>query len=445
MHIYICRSNLQRAKHTAFHTLQSHFDEAEELSLLQEASKYEHVFSSTLLCRIHDFEQWLSHVEESTIVIFGHAQYFKHMLKHTSNMHNCDVWKTAITFTDDTTTEAHSQAVATVTAKWGKPELHFRSAFSYQHPMNRFSFIYSDSSADTPAAAAKRSDDSEVVTSNNLKKNEPNDEHDENGEDAVTCRICQMTASESTPGDIFIQPCHCTGTLSHVHISCLNEWRATSSTAAFKCYVCHYSYRIERTSLSRFLMSENGTNVISILLISLATLCMGVGGVYTSKHLLKVDICWEICRVAQWPMWWRDCSFKRLTASLYTFGNFWTKLLFHRDVEDIRAIFLCHPLMVLATEVCIVGCALLGTIGLMLFILNEGYVIYQAFGHGHQDWQHLAGIGCWLASLGTANMGRLSIWLGFAVSCRAAYYKIRTVGKKVAQTIGENILEPNRA
>lgn len=426
-----------------------------------EATKYEHVFSSSLLARIHAFEQWLSKVEESTIVIIGHAQYFKHMLKHSSNIHNCDVWKTHCTFThhcsdgDSSASAAHDLSTSCnngrsmhherVTVKWDVPELQFRSPYSYAHPMNRFSFMYTDSSSDTPAVSVSSEslESSSSRCSNDQKADDKQDDASDNDCDEVTCRICQMTAQESSPNDVFIRPCKCSGTLSHVHISCLNEWRATSSTAAFKCYVCGYTYRIERTTLSRFLMSENGTHVISVILIASATLCMGVGGIYLANQLFRVDVCWEICQLAQWHTWWRDCSFYRLPSRVEIFFSFWTELLFQQHIDTIRAMFLCHATTVLVIEVLLVGCALLGVIGMGLFVLNEGYDIYQAFGHGQQDWQYLVGIGFWAVSLGSTGAGRLSIWLGFAMACRAAYFKIRTVGKKVAQIIGENILEPN--
>jgi hypothetical protein len=419
--------------------------------LLQEATKYEHVFASSLLERIRHFEQWLGSVEESTIVIVGHAQYFKKMMKHSSNIHNCDVWRTHCTFThnvsssndgsDHSASHAPSSPPLSVTAKWGDPALQFRSPFSYQHPMNRFSFLYSDSSTDTPAATVAAT--TTANSDNRSDSNEDTDEKNEDNENEVTCRICQMTVSESSPEEVFIRPCKCSGTLSHVHISCLNEWRATSSTAAYKCYVCNYTYRIERTSLSHFLMSEGGTNVISVLLISLATLCLGVGGICVSKYVFGVDVCWEICRLAQWRMWWRNCSFSRLPDSLHTFFSFWTELIWQRSIDDVRAIVLCHTFTVMLNEILLVGCALLGVCGVMAFLLNDGYDIYQSFGHGYYDWQSLAYIVCWFASLGSANMSRLSIWLGYAVSCRSSYYKIRKIGKNVAQAIGENILEPN--
>ena len=48
------------------------------------------------------------------------------------------------------------------------------------------------------------------------------------------CRICTVTASEDTSNKL-ISPCRCAGTNSHVHISCLQQWRATSAKANDRC------------------------------------------------------------------------------------------------------------------------------------------------------------------------------------------------------------------
>lgn len=428
MGFFVSFSNLKRAKATAKNIFVTNFDDAEEVPLLQEATKYEHVFASTLRTRITEFEQWLSKIEESTIVIVGHAQYFKHMINFSTNIHNCDVWKMDCTF-------RHS-AEGAVSVKWGCPALEFRSTYSYTHPMNRFSMFYNDTTQITPAFLS-------TDPSIGYKNGRGHDSQSDVGtEEEVICRICHVSAGESEPSDVFIRPCKCSGTIRHVHISCLNEWRATSASAAYKCSICHYTYRIERTTLSNFLMSEKGTQMISVLLITFATFALGIGGVNFMERVFSIDICWEICKLTQWPMWWRNCSFYRLSPFLYKSFSFFTEIMFRKDVESIRAIILCHEITVWIAEVSLVGCALMGVVGMSFFIVNEVYTVYYTVNRGDCDWLSMAVFGIWLVSLGGADMGRISIWLGFAISCRSLYYNIRKVGKKIAQKIGENILEP---
>jgi len=49
-----------------------------------------------------------------------------------------------------------------------------------------------------------------------------------------------------------IRPCLCKGSISHVHVKCLQQWRTTSaSTNAFwVCPQCHYRYHFARTRVS---------------------------------------------------------------------------------------------------------------------------------------------------------------------------------------------------
>jgi len=63
------------------------------------------------------------------------------------------------------------------------------------------------------------------------------------------CRIC-LDGPDPTLGRL-IRPCLCSGTVSHVHIACLQRWRNTSSnsSAFFICPQCRYHYRFARTNI----------------------------------------------------------------------------------------------------------------------------------------------------------------------------------------------------
>ena len=72
--------------------------------------------------------------------------------------------------------------------------------------------------------------------------------------DAPTCRICY---AGDEAGRLF-SPCLCRGSMAHVHVDCLNEWRKQSVNprSLYTCDACGYSYRIQRTAAAALLQSE---------------------------------------------------------------------------------------------------------------------------------------------------------------------------------------------
>ena len=103
---------------------------------------------------------------------------------------------------------------------------------------------------------------------------------------APTCRICYAGAEA---GRLF-SPCLCSGTMAHVHVSCLNEWRKQSGNprSLYTCDACGYSYRLQRTAVADALQSERCVWLASTLLVGLL---MAVGaavllGVYKGFELL---------------------------------------------------------------------------------------------------------------------------------------------------------------
>ena len=67
-----------------------------EMEDLREATPYEHVDSRSLMRRVENFERTLMSKEYDkyhTLVVCGHSQYFKKMLKMKMRMNNVDVWE----------------------------------------------------------------------------------------------------------------------------------------------------------------------------------------------------------------------------------------------------------------------------------------------------------------------------------------------------------------
>jgi len=70
-------------------------------------------------------------------------------------------------------------------------------------------------------------------------------------EEEKQCRIClDGTESEQELGRL-IRPCLCKGSISYVHLKCLDRWRSMSASrsAFFACPQCHYHYRFARTRI----------------------------------------------------------------------------------------------------------------------------------------------------------------------------------------------------
>ncbi|KAJ6509460.1 hypothetical protein C8R47DRAFT_1098797 [Mycena vitilis] len=65
------------------------------------------------------------------------------------------------------------------------------------------------------------------------------------------CRICLAGEEEAAVLGRLIKPCLCKGSISFVHVKCLQRWRntAASQSAFFSCPQCHYKYRFARTRI----------------------------------------------------------------------------------------------------------------------------------------------------------------------------------------------------
>lgn len=70
-----------------------------------------------------------------------------------------------------------------------------------------------------------------------------------------------------------ICPCLCCGSQGHVHLDCLNQWRATSQAAAAQCSVCKYAYRFRRPVWAKII-----TNPAIVMLVALAILVLAAVG-----------------------------------------------------------------------------------------------------------------------------------------------------------------------
>ena len=118
--------------------------------------------------------------------------------------------------------------------------------------------------------------------------------------DQPTCRICYAGAEA---GRLF-SPCLCSGTMAHVHVTCLNEWRKQSVNArsVYQCDQCGYAYRTQRAAWASALEGDGPTWAASTVLVGLL---VAVGAALPGKpeRLLYDATAW---RPRAEIDWWGD-------------------------------------------------------------------------------------------------------------------------------------------
>jgi hypothetical protein len=116
----------------------------------------------------------------------------------------------------------------------------------------------------------------------------------------VVCRLCYEGSEDEELGRLF-RPCVCRGSMSHVHVRCLENWRRLSQNpkALYECGVCHYKYRFgmalgaDRLVLFRLLTSPFFAELASLLALLLIAFLAGFVAkgfaVPTWREVLIVD------------------------------------------------------------------------------------------------------------------------------------------------------------
>ncbi|KAJ4484800.1 hypothetical protein C8J55DRAFT_604760 [Lentinula edodes] len=103
-------------------------------------------------------------------------------------------------------------------------------------------------------------------------------------EDQKQCRICLDGADAEQELGRLIRPCLCRGTISYIHLKCLQKWRNSSQnqSAFFRCGMCGYSYRFSRTRAVGIASNPVIVGCISALIFTLLTLASS----YITTYLL---------------------------------------------------------------------------------------------------------------------------------------------------------------
>ncbi|KAH9950429.1 zf-C3HC4-domain-containing protein [Amylocystis lapponica] len=101
-------------------------------------------------------------------------------------------------------------------------------------------------------------------------------DNDSQPEEGKQCRIC--FEGEDIELGRLIRPCLCKGSMSHVHVKCLQRWRNTSPnrSAFYSCPQCGYKYHFVRTRVVGIATNPVVVAALSSLLFTILVLCSSV-------------------------------------------------------------------------------------------------------------------------------------------------------------------------
>ena len=444
-------SPLDRAKDTLSGLLKSsdRFKTTEPVVLecLREATPLEHIVSSSLEKRISAFETFLLNSTATRIVVCGHSQHFKRMLKMSSMMRNVDVWSASL--------DSAMDSAGRAPAMWSNIKLEHRSLLSPPHPL--------DKGKEEPEEPEEPEEEQEGRRQHTVSNTNVVDDLNDLSDEPV-CRICQASRREA-PASRFIRPCACSGSLAHVHLECLNRWRASSASASARCDICHTPYQLRRAWLAEFVMTDFGVTIATGLLILLLASVAGLALHQLSQRAFNFDLAGLAYRMARVdPSPWREChprnigdlvelsqrlahshSFRRSrpgAASWLLQLKAWGLVFSSQHL--LMDLLLCNHFSAWALDVGVVGLSTLAVGGGCLHLYNE--VVQRLrrgdLNDGQGQWQ-LVSFAMTVMSFATSGAaGRLGLVMGIVFSIRAVYGLLEVRGRTLAQRWGEVLLEP---
>lgn len=366
----IVHSTLLRARQTATIIFRDHA--MTSLACLREISVMEEMRGGTPK-RLHDFEEWLRKSPHETIIMVGHCQYFRKLFHLGGHIYNCDMWSCDAT-------------IGSSAIRYNNIHLLHRCMLSYAHPL---AFIFGS----TTGSSNPSSDEEKC------------------------CRICHCSSLDSD--EQLIKPCLCRGSQLYVHISCLNRWRSTSQSANYKCSVCHYSYRIQRTTISKVITSAFARNIATGMAL------LGVFGFLGILIRYGYDVAGILCTFGQIEMFWRKprISFFRASFAL---------------PDELLTMLLCNNFARNVIESNMLGAEVAGG----AFILH--YVISLALNFRYNQTrvlQILAVNALFFATTNVKILCRLFILFGAVVACKSLFECVHKYSVYWSNKLGERILE----
>jgi hypothetical protein len=191
-----------------------------------------------------------------------------------------------------------------------------------------------------------------------------------------------------------LRPCLCSGSVSYVHLSCLNQWRATSTAAYFKCSVCRCDYNIKRTLWAELLMQESVVLLIAVMMVIALCFALGLAAsavlyyaalpydpVRQLLELMRVDRYWMRCLLSSRvphhgvPQLHGGTDFAQALAAIYSNSNEGFNEKIRSVVRLVRSplpmqYFLCHPYTASALNVFLLGAIPVGCLGFFGYFLG---------------------------------------------------------------------------
>lgn len=203
-----------------------------------------------------------------------------------------------------------------------------------------------------------------------------------------------------TPGQRMLRPCLCSGSVSYVHLDCLNRWRATSTSAYFTCSVCRYPYHIQRTLIARMLTHEYF--ILGSAVAMVFALCFALGLVLSGAlHYFKlsIDPVREVLELMQLDRYWMRCLLSNRYSPARSLpqrggGDFAAALqgIYSASsvsvLDKLRALgallqsplplqyFLCHRYTAAVLNVFLLGAVPVGCVGFLGYFVGEAEILY---------------------------------------------------------------------
>ena len=273
-----------------------------------------------------------------------------------------------------------------------------------------------------------------------------------------------------------IRPCLCSGSVSHVHVQCLNTWRQTSPSAYYACSVCKYRYLLHRTYLAQLCMNESMVFALSAIMV--LGLCFVTGlliqcyfrasnvlGNNPNKPSQPIDPVDFVCEKLEIDLF----IVKRYCHLLPSLNNHLLQVqrshqyslssrikAYFRFATSPwpRIIFLCsfisNSVLYEVAAVFLLGCLAIGCMGFFGYVAAlciQQFQLMRQGGHGNMGAIviNIAILVMWLSSMAVRSMGRLCLVVGCLIAIRELYTRLVVYARVLSHKLGDRILEPTQS
>jgi hypothetical protein len=179
-------------------------------------------------------------------------------------------------------------------------------------------------------------------------------------------------------------------------------------------------------------MCDNGVTTITSLLLLIIVVLTGIVIHTTTTRNINVNTARLIYEFLQINI---DSYFRPPWSYKY-----------HTNTWEWYFATLCNQNKMLLLDIIdpiIIGSSSIGSVGLLVFVYKE---MERAINVNNNEIINvLVRYGIWLGTLNTKSFGRLAVTVGIVMAYRSLFKYMSSTGKKIAQVIGENILEPSRS